>query len=612
MSFIASVYLNYIENYYNLYKVSKFLRFPIIHPTLLQDVLLRLILSSNKKSKIVNEACVTDKRLMTQRDPLNGETGLGIAMQHMPFDYLKEMIEKFDLDYSVIDNYGFTKYGYAAENGVKEKKDEITKVMELINAKEKNKIITRRRVWHEPPIHKIILRQNLKLTCFFSIIGKGWTDISDELFKDYSIVKNNHELVFDKGNWFEKWMLQKTTDEIWGVLFLKACEKNDDLNLISNLINSKTNFGKIISVNNELLLQGAFQRKFRRKTKLTPLQIASLIGNSDIVKLLIERNENISVTNNDFYECSLHYAVMGKNTECAQMLIKAIKQKNNNEFKQACDNNTESKTPVETSLNEINEKDEYGRSPLHCVETTSCAKLLIENKADISATDNWGRTPLHRYVNCREELMFDNFSINERVECIKLLIANVENIDVKAYVNMRDKFGRTPLHYAKFTEIVQLLIDNNADVNARDEAGQTFLHFNLLHKYDFAFISKMFEILQQKKVDVNTKDNKGATPLHLCALSDQKILFNFNYLKCLIASGAKVNEKDNDGNTPLHIFGDGYFSGHLASESCEMLIKSGADWNAMNKCGKTPLEKNRYLQNLKKEKPDLFKINDSV
>ena len=53
-------------------------------------------------------------------------------------------------------------------------------------------------------------------------------------------------------------------------------------------------------------------------------------------------------------------------------------------------------------------------------------------------------------------------------------------------MNTKDDTGRTPLHWVAFarkTEIVELLIANDADVNAKDNEGKTPLYFAELTRH---------------------------------------------------------------------------------------------------------------------------------
>jgi ankyrin repeat protein len=106
------------------------------------------------------------------------------------------------------------------------------------------------------------------------------------------------------------------------------------------------------------------------KNGTTPLHHASSIGNTEVVKLLIEKGADINVKNN-FGSTPLHYASNEGNTEVVKLLI---------------DNGAD-----------INVKDRADTTPLHKASFkghTEVVNLLIENGADIHVKDNSGDTPL--------------------------------------------------------------------------------------------------------------------------------------------------------------------------------------------------------------------------
>ena len=89
-----------------------------------------------------------------------------------------------------------------------------------------------------------------------------------------------------------------------------------------------------------------------------------------------------------------------------------------------------------------------------------------------------------------------------------------KHLDAGANKNVRaGKWRDTPLHRAAFwgyTEIVELLINNEVDVNAKDKYGCTPLH-------DAAEYShlEIAEMLINRAPDMNAVDNNGDTPLDL-------------------------------------------------------------------------------------------------
>ena len=94
------------------------------------------------------------------------------------------------------------------------------------------------------------------------------------------------------------------------------------------------------------------------------------------------------------------------------------------------------------------------------------------------------------------------------IEAVKKHLAAGANKNVRA-----GKWRDTPLHRASFwgyTEIVELLINNEVDVNAKDKYGCTPLH-------DAAEYShlEIAEMLINRAPDMNALDNNGDTPLDL-------------------------------------------------------------------------------------------------
>ena len=96
------------------------------------------------------------------------------------------------------------------------------------------------------------------------------------------------------------------------------------------------------------------------------------------------------------------------------------------------------------------------------------------------------------------------------IEAVKEHLAAGTDKNVRA-----GKWGDTPLHRAAFwgyTEIVELLINNEVDVNAKDDYGCTPLH-------DAAEYShlEITEMLIGRGPDMNALDNNGDTPLDLAS-----------------------------------------------------------------------------------------------
>ena len=96
------------------------------------------------------------------------------------------------------------------------------------------------------------------------------------------------------------------------------------------------------------------------------------------------------------------------------------------------------------------------------------------------------------------------------IEAVKKHLAAGTDKNVRA-----GKWGDTPLHRAAFwgyTEIVELLINNEVDVNAKDDYGCTPLHDAA--EYSHLEITQM---LIGRGPDMNALDNNGDTPRDLAS-----------------------------------------------------------------------------------------------
>lgn len=123
---------------------------------------------------------------------------------------------------------------------------------------------------------------------------------------------------------------------------------------------------------------------------------------------------------------------------------------------------------LELDSSYLNNVDWLGRTPLMWAAVradTTNLRTLVENRANVSATDCEGKTALQIAV------------ATGSYECVKILLQH------EADVNICDKFGYTPLHSAARPEslecavIIEMLCSLGANLDARDLAGWTPLHF---------------------------------------------------------------------------------------------------------------------------------------
>lgn len=126
-------------------------------------------------------------------------------------------------------------------------------------------------------------------------------------------------------------------------------------------------------------------------------------------------------------------------------------------------------------------------------------------------------------------------------------------------INLANKEGRTPLHYAALqgnVEIAKILLENGADVNVADKdtdpetalafrgnEGKAPLHYAVENGH-----VEVARLLLQKGANVNLKDEDGCTPLYEAVFKGDVIIAKF-----LLENGADIEAKDNRGRTPLGI-----------------------------------------------------------
>ncbi|CAG0905805.1 unnamed protein product [Cyprideis torosa] len=184
------------------------------------------------------------------------------------------------------------------------------------------------------------------------------------------------------------------------------------------------------------------------------------------------------------------------------------------------------------------------RTPLHLAATLEIATVLIDNEAEVNVRDRWGQTPL--YLATR----LDHQPI------VKLLLSN------GADPNIPDKAERTPLLHASrrhgHQSIVELLLAHGADVLATDRRGRTPL--------SEAKTEELILVMIGLTEDLNRQDQQtGNTLLHSCCLHGSE-----EAAKRLIEKGARLDVKNSKGETALDIArAKGYahiashFPGHL-------------------------------------------------
>eukprot|EP01112_Ceratiomyxa_fruticulosa_P020648 TRINITY_DN7100_c0_g1_i1.p1 TRINITY_DN7100_c0_g1~~TRINITY_DN7100_c0_g1_i1.p1 ORF type:complete len:719 (-),score=145.16 TRINITY_DN7100_c0_g1_i1:94-2250(-) len=254
----------------------------------------------------------------------------------------------------------------------------------------------------------------------------------------------------------------------------------------------------------------------------TPLHMAAMNGDLDVVEALLECGANPEILDNQNRATPLMVAASGGFPEVVKVLYKA-------------------KVAVgdEAGIGVINES---GHNALHFACASSnldCLKVLaIDANGQVSPSihllSKEGHTPLCIAMS------------RGRKEIGEFLL---DTCGVK--VDQPDSIDNTPLYYASlegFNDCSQLLLDHGADPNFKNVHGETPL---MIVFKKLTYNSKFHECavsLIKGGAEVNIADNFGQTPLHIAAKEGL-----VNWIKLLVSRGADIKLKDEDGKTPYDL-----------------------------------------------------------
>ena len=173
------------------------------------------------------------------------------------------------------------------------------------------------------------------------------------------------------------------------------------------------------------------------------------------------------------------------------------------------------------------------RSPLHNAASggTSIMKTLLENDADVNASDSRGLTALH---------IAASWGITTNLQ--KLLSNG-------AHVDARTRENETALSIALkrgHSDLANILLQAGANHNLQDFAvGRNALH----HAVAGCFLDTAHEILGSQGSDIIvSRDDNGDTALHLAVHNAHESM-----IYMLLNKGANPSLKNNHDETPLHL-----------------------------------------------------------
>lgn len=216
----------------------------------------------------------------------------------------------------------------------------------------------------------------------------------------------------------------------------------------------------------------------------TPLMAASLHGQVDLARLLLDHGADLHAVNAEG-KSAIHYAAMRGGAGAVRLLARLGA--------------------------DVNAADTFGGyAPLHLaaahcnreIVQETCAALLAAG-AEVDARTKWGTTALW------------SAAIAGRGDLVDFLLRHGADLET------RDQEGRTVLifvaKHGPIGDMVSRLLAHGADVNAQDAAGRTALMYAALSAR-----RSVIDALLDGGADINRQDVRGATTLMYSAAESPK------------------------------------------------------------------------------------------
>ena len=280
---------------------------------------------------------------------------------------------------------------------------------------------------------------------------------------------------------------------------------------------------------------------------ITPLMIASSCGHTETVEVLLQAGANVNNTDIDRYS-PLVYAITGhKSLQVIEQLLKAGAQPN---------------VFINDQSIADKVKDEGRKHICKLLEQFNVLNTIQKEKEEEQQLQH---SSGYLTIPIIEAAKIGN------TEVVKLLIK--ENADV----NVQDEDGWTALLLASLnghTQVVELLIKENADVNIQKKNGVTALMLASVYGH-----TQVVELLIKENADVKIQSKEGVTALMLASLNGHT-----QVVELLLKQNADVNIQNENGWTALMLASQ---NGH--TQIVELLLQENTDVNAQGTNGENAL-----------------------
>ena len=248
---------------------------------------------------------------------------------------------------------------------------------------------------------------------------------------------------------------------------------------------------------------------------------------------------------------------------------------------------------VQTRLSlQTNTRDIWGREPIHITTRNgheNATKAILETGQWSLAADHLGLTPIDYLLMARkdDELGDSNGAEAEHEETpFRPRVTDPKRLAILVEISLRlrtwqDDKGRTLLHHAiEATDQTTVeTVAKHVDINLPDKSGQTPLHYALIHNRNDIAV----HLINNCNANPSLATGKGETSLMLAAER------NFHDVVTAILDSGDIarNAKDSEGSTALH-----YATNIRAAKKAQLtmfdqLEKAGCDIKLANSRGRT-------------------------